>query len=867
MILKRSIKWKRRAAGLLCLLMLSISYATTAQKSAEVYVDEKGVMRWGKGGEEVKGFGVNYALPFAHAYRTLANKGISHEKVIDQDVYHFARLGLDLYRVHVWDTEISDTLGNLLQNEQLRLFDYAIKKMKERGMKFVLTPIAYWGGGWPEPDLPTPGFSYKWGKAGSLTHPEAIKAQENYLYQFLNHVNPYTGLAYKDDPDVIAFEISNEPHHKGTEAEVTDFINRMSGSMRSTGTKKPIFYNMSHSVHLANAYLNADVQGGTFQWYPTNLMAGHELKGNFLPHVDEYTIPFADSSKFKKMAKLVYEFDPADVGASYMYPAMARSFREAGMQLGAQFAYDALVMAPSNTEYGTHYMNLPFTPQKALSLKIASEVFHQIPMHKDWGSYPANTTFGNFRVDYVQDLAELVSDKKFFYTNNTASVPPAPKKLEEIAGYGNSAVVQYEGRGAYFLDKLEKGAWRLEVMPDAIWVEDPFGKTSPRKTVAVANWRFWPISIQLPDLGADYVVEPLNEGNKLGAQAAGGTFSVKPGAYLLKKKGSKTKWKAGSPWKNIRLEEYVAPAASLEKTYVLHQPLNEVSSGDSVLVEAEVVTAEAPASVKLLVYGESGPKEIEMKRSMGYTYAATIPQQLVRRGFLAYHILVKEKEAVQSFPSGYQGHPSDWDFHDAAPYSVRVVEEKSPVYLFNAADDTDKLVRPWIKGAGLVPAPEAGKAHYFLKLQEIPQIEPLANERKSEKGYAMRFHFADKVKGRQAKVEKAEQLVFRGSTANDQTLPLQLALVMKDGSTWGGLVNVGPKLGDYTIALKDLKPVKMVNLPRPYPEFLPYYFENKSNKALDLNAIESLQFSVGPGLKGEALEQPYPLLIESVRLE
>ena len=103
----------------------------------------------------------------------------------------------------MWDTEISDTLGNLLVNEHLEHYDYLLKKLKDRGIRIVLTPIAFWGNGWPEPDQPTPGFSYKYGKGASLTNPDAIAAQQNYLYQFMNHVNPYTGIAYKNDPDII----------------------------------------------------------------------------------------------------------------------------------------------------------------------------------------------------------------------------------------------------------------------------------------------------------------------------------------------------------------------------------------------------------------------------------------------------------------------------------------------------------------------------------------------------------------------------------------------------------------------------------------------------------------------------------------
>ena len=88
---------------------------------------------------------MNYTVPFAYGYRSHKALGIDIEKAIDADVYHMARLGLDAFRVHVWDVEISDSLGNLLENEHLRLFDYLVKKLKEHNIKILITPIAFWG--------------------------------------------------------------------------------------------------------------------------------------------------------------------------------------------------------------------------------------------------------------------------------------------------------------------------------------------------------------------------------------------------------------------------------------------------------------------------------------------------------------------------------------------------------------------------------------------------------------------------------------------------------------------------------------------------------------------------------------------------
>lgn len=126
----------------LLLLMLDGNSQTNHQMG-EVFVDDKGVMRWQDNQQEITGFGVNYSVPFAHAYRSAKRLGINPKEAIDNDVYHFSRLGFDLYRLHVWDTQISDVEGNLIENEYLETFDYLLQKLTENNINYVITPIAF----------------------------------------------------------------------------------------------------------------------------------------------------------------------------------------------------------------------------------------------------------------------------------------------------------------------------------------------------------------------------------------------------------------------------------------------------------------------------------------------------------------------------------------------------------------------------------------------------------------------------------------------------------------------------------------------------------------------------------------------------
>ncbi|MFA4045176.1 MAG: hypothetical protein HZRFUVUK_001986, partial [Candidatus Fervidibacterota bacterium] len=158
----------------------AVAQATWRPANRTVVVDEHGILRWQDNGEEVALFGVNYYAPFSIDYHQLKALGFQIEKVVDIDLLHLARMGLKLIRLHVWDREISDREGNLIDNEHLRLLDYLIAKAKERGIYTLLTPIAWW---WTP--NPSAGFSNFFTMQQMTTDLEARKAQRNYLAQFV----------------------------------------------------------------------------------------------------------------------------------------------------------------------------------------------------------------------------------------------------------------------------------------------------------------------------------------------------------------------------------------------------------------------------------------------------------------------------------------------------------------------------------------------------------------------------------------------------------------------------------------------------------------------------------------------------------
>ena len=811
-----------------------ISLVVSAQKKTDpVYVDKHGVMRWSSDKKEATFFGVNYTVPFAYGFRSHKALGVDIEKAIDADVHHMARLGLDAFRVHVWDVDITDSLGNLLKNEHLRLFDYLIMRLKEKKIKILITPIAFWGNGYPEPDVKTNGFSYVYGKGPSVVKEEAFKAQENYLKQFFTHVNPYTKLAYKDDPDVIAMEINNEPHHSGPKERTTEYVNRMARAVKSTGWTKPVFYNISESPRYADAVVKAKVEGHSFQWYPTGLVANHERKGNYLPNVANYFIPFGDTiPAFKKRALMVYEFDAGDVMQPIMYPAMARSYRTAGFQWATQFAYDPLYTAYGNTEYQTHYLNLAYTPAKAISLLIASEVFHKLPPRKSYGAYPADTLFDVFRLSYEEQLAEMNSPAKFYYTGNTSTHPVDISQLKHIAGTGSSPLVNYKGTGAYFLDKRSDGQWRLEVMPDAIAVEDPFERASPSKHVVRIFHRANQMKLNLPDLGNQFSVTPVNEGNQAKVPVNGNVFSVVPGVYLLASGNMEGRIQVPGEWKKF----YAPPAGSVE-TVVVHHPAKSVTAGKSFMIQVQAAGLADGDKVQVELRNSSGQwKTLDLQSTNAYHYQVEVPADVVSPGIINYRIMVRRPDGMAwFFPGNYKSKPYAWDEYRNESWEVSVMAPGSHLELFNPLHDRQKIMlynTDW----------RNNRVQYATT--NIPgelSIKTIMTQPVAGQTMGWQFYFGDKIKGRQEELSNFTQLVVK-ARANGKA-QAKISLINTTADAYATKIELNEEWKEYVVPLNTLVKSDYILLPRPYPGFLPLMFSSSSTSPLNINKAEKLEMS------------------------
>lgn len=107
-------------------------------------------------------------------------------------------------------------------------FDYALKQAQEYGIRFILPLVDnyhYYHGG-------RSNYTDWRGVSADnfYTNPVVIEDFKKHIAFVLNHVNPYTGLAYKDDPTIMAWETGNELQsdsawaYVGWTREIADYI-------------------------------------------------------------------------------------------------------------------------------------------------------------------------------------------------------------------------------------------------------------------------------------------------------------------------------------------------------------------------------------------------------------------------------------------------------------------------------------------------------------------------------------------------------------------------------------------------------------------------------------------------------------------
>jgi hypothetical protein len=568
----------------------------------------------------------------------------------------------------------------------------------------------------------------------------------------------------------------------------------------------------------------------------------------------------------------VYEFDAPDLRAATMYPAMTRTFRAVGAQFAAMFAYDMLRTASRNLGWQTHYLNLVYTPRKAMSAIIAAEAMRRLPRMRSYGGYPENTRFGDFRISADPDLAELVAGDAFLHAGSTSSRPPDPAGLRRIAGYGFSPVVGYGGEGLYFLDKVRPGVWRLEVYPDAVPVRDPFEPPSPEKIVTRAIHRAWPLTVRLPDLGDAFTVQPVTAGNSRAQRAVDGRATVVPGVYVLSAAGAVDPVTLPRYLGRLRFSEYhVPPTDSAPPSVIPLFPATTIA-GEGAELRVRVADVTPPDSVLLYLRALSSPsyQSYRMRANGWYDFAAAVGGADLAPGPHELLLRIFRGDTGLTYPARVPQRPDAWNYYARDAWRMDVVSPDSPLRLFDPVSDSERLAFTRIGDAGrrglfrVGISESTGRPVFRMAL-------PVDSAGWSPPHYAASLVIATRVRARRGVIADASAVRLRVRGLGPQQT-LHVTLMEDDGTSWAAPLSVDSTWREVSVPIEKFTAGRGVLLPQGFPGEWNYWVgpaagRGSADDRPRLDRVERLQLSLRREDAGAVAPEGYGVEIESVTLQ
>ena len=126
-----------------------------------------------------------------------------------------ARFGVNYVRLHFLDLDAPRGIIDAKRGDsrgfdpvQLDRLDFLVSELKKRGIYFDLNLNV--GRSYKAGDGVKDFDKIRWGKGLVLFDPRLIELQLEYATALLTHVNPYTKLAYRDEPAIAVIEMLNE---------------------------------------------------------------------------------------------------------------------------------------------------------------------------------------------------------------------------------------------------------------------------------------------------------------------------------------------------------------------------------------------------------------------------------------------------------------------------------------------------------------------------------------------------------------------------------------------------------------------------------------------------------------------------------
>jgi hypothetical protein len=293
-----------------------------------------------------------------------------------------------------------------------------------------------------------------------------------------------------------------------------------------------------------------------------------------------------------------------------------------------------------------------------------------------------------------------------------------------------------------------------------------------------------------------------------------------------------------------------------------------VRAGQPFTVRADIVS-QMPADSVALFFRKVGEwrraLRLIMEPAGAFAYQAQVPAERIREGLVEYAVSVYKDGEARTFPGDEPGHPYRWDFTGREFWQVQVVAAGTPIVLFDGRRDLEHVLypHPWQYVRFQIDMVNGSEPDRLALSAVVEDFTP------SPHHFALRTFLPEGQRTRLGEAAADGVLRIRARAPGRDTDRMELALVERDGTAWGAVIELTDAWQEFAIPVSELLPTPLALLPRPFPQFLPYLFErNAEREGPRLAELDGLQFAVGPHLfQPDDLEGAHGFEIERVVLD
>ena len=188
--------------------LVDYSYLLDAPAGKHGFVEVQGENLYFQDGTNARFFGLN----------VMGDSAFRNKSIVDKKVEILSKAGVNIVRFHCLDWRDHNFIINPdypdsqhLNYDQWDEMDYFIAKLKEKGIYTHL--VLLMDRQFMEADgLPNASQfqNIHGGNGYCMFDDRVIELQKKFAREYLNHMNPYTRIAYKDDPSIVLVELQNE---------------------------------------------------------------------------------------------------------------------------------------------------------------------------------------------------------------------------------------------------------------------------------------------------------------------------------------------------------------------------------------------------------------------------------------------------------------------------------------------------------------------------------------------------------------------------------------------------------------------------------------------------------------------------------